>query len=62
MRQQHVIAVRIDRDGELGSYFAWIVGGFSAKCHMKASLEYQGLTKKSMIAVLAVGPVALVQW
>ena len=54
-RQHHVIAGRIDRDGELGSHFAWIAGGSSAQCHMKASLEDAGLTKKSMIAVLADG-------
>ena len=54
-RQHQVIAGRIDRDGELGSHFAWIAGGSSAQRHMRASLEDQGLTKNSTIAVLADG-------
>jgi hypothetical protein len=54
-RQLHVIAGRVDRDGRLGSHFAWIARESVASCHMKAMLEDQGCNSNSTVAVLADG-------
>jgi hypothetical protein len=55
-RQLHVVAGRVDRDGKLGSHFAWVAGKSVASCHMKAILEDQGCNSNSMVAVLADSP------
>jgi hypothetical protein len=54
-RQLHVVAGRVDRDGKLGSHFAWIARESVASCHMKAILEDQGCNSNSTVAVLADG-------
>jgi hypothetical protein len=54
-RQLHVVAGRIDKDGQLGSHFAWVARESVASTHMKAVLEDQGCNSNSMVAVLADG-------
>jgi mannose-6-phosphate isomerase-like protein (cupin superfamily) len=47
-RQLHVVAGRIDKDGQLGSHFAWVASESVASTHMKAVLEDQGCNANSM--------------
>jgi hypothetical protein len=54
-RQLHVVAGRIDKDGQLGSHFAWVASESVASTYMKAVLEDQGCNSNSMVAVLADG-------
>lgn len=52
----HVVAGRIERDGRLGSRFAWLAENTRVPAlYMKAALNDQGLASTSGIAVLADG-------
>jgi len=56
-RQLHVIAGRIERDGQLGSRFAWVpeaARGCSPKM-MKSALDDEGFTDGTKLSVLADG-------
>lgn len=55
-RQHYVVAGRIERDGQLGDRFAWIARRSTDPVDfMKATLENNGWTSASRVAVLADG-------
>jgi hypothetical protein len=57
LTEYHVVAGRIERDGQLGGHFAWVAQHplCGAEDFMKAALEANGWTKKSQVRVLADG-------
>jgi hypothetical protein len=62
-RQHSVIAGRIERDGELGGHFAWVVPDAASGCDfMKAALNEHGWTEQSKVFVLADGADGLRMW
>ena len=57
LREYHVVAGRIERDGQLGGRFAWVAQhrACDAGAFMKAALQSNGWTAKSQVRVLADG-------
>jgi hypothetical protein len=57
LTEYHVVAGRIERDGQLGGCFAWVSQHpwCSAKDFMKAALRANGWTEKSQVRVLTDG-------
>src|SRR5215471_15329292 len=57
LREYQVVAGRMERQGGLGDYFAWVTQHrlCSTKDYMKAALEANGWTPKSKVRVLADG-------
>ena len=57
LREYQVVAGRMERRGELGSYFAWVPQHrlCFTKDYMKAALEANGWTPKSEVRVMADG-------
>jgi hypothetical protein len=57
LREYHVVAGRIERDGQLGGHFAWVAQHRTCdeKAFMKAALEDNGWTPESEVKVLADG-------
>ena len=55
--EYHVVAGRIEREGRLGSCFAWVAQHpmCDAEAFMKAALEDNGWTRTSRVRVLADG-------
>jgi hypothetical protein len=55
--EYHVVAGRVEREGRLGDYFAWLPQNRScdAVAFMRAALEANGWTQKSKVRVLADG-------
>jgi len=57
LNEYHVVTGRMERDGQLGSHFAWIAQHRScdAKAFMKAAIEDHGWTSDLQVKVLADG-------
>jgi hypothetical protein len=57
LAEYHVVAGRIEREGRLGGYFAWVAAHpmCDAEAFMKAALDDHGLTQTSRVRVLADG-------
>lgn len=57
LREYHVVAGRIEREGKLGGRFAWVAQHRScdAETFMKAALMANGWSQKSQVTVLADG-------
>jgi hypothetical protein len=57
LTEYHVVAGRIEREGWLGGYFAWVAQHpmCDAAAFMKAALDDHGLTQTSRVRVLADG-------
>jgi hypothetical protein len=57
LAEYHVVAGRIEREGRLGGYFAWVAQHpmCDAEAFMKAALDDHGLTQTSRVRVLADG-------
>jgi len=64
LAEYHVVAGRIEREGRLGGYFAWVAAHpmCDAEAFMKAALDDHGLTQTSRVRVLADGADSLSFW